>query len=65
MGVAFSITPKPYYRNATRQKYCNKAECKKASKAESQRKWLNKPENSDYFRSHENVERVQQWRYGS
>jgi hypothetical protein len=52
----------PDYRNATRQKYCNKAECKKASKAESQRRWLNKPENSDYFRGPENVQRVQQWR---
>jgi hypothetical protein len=52
----------PDYRNATRQHYCNKAECKKASKTESQRMWRNKPENADYFRGPENVQRMQQWR---
>jgi len=28
----------------------------------SQKKWLKKPENRDYFRSKENVERVREWR---
>jgi hypothetical protein len=52
----------PDYRNYDRQKYCERAECRKASKAASQRKWLDQPENQDYFRGPENVERVQEWR---
>jgi len=52
----------PDCRNVGRQKYCRKPECRKASKAESQRRWLSKPDNVDYFRGPENVERVQQWR---
>lgn len=49
-------------RNIRRQKYCSKPECRKASKALSQRRWLQKPENQNYFRGPENVRRVQQWR---
>ena len=52
----------PDPRNAKRQKYCRKPECRKASKAASQQRWLQKPENQDYFRGPENVKRVQQWR---
>jgi hypothetical protein len=52
----------PDPRNVDRQHYCRKPECKKASKAESQRRWLSKPENQDYFRGPENVKRVQRWR---
>ena len=52
----------PDARNAKRQQYCAKAECRKASKAASQRRWLRQPQNQDYFRSPENVARVQQWR---
>lgn len=52
----------PDHRNRDRQKYCKKSECQKASKAASQKKWLNKAENKDYFRGPENVQRVQQWR---
>lgn len=52
----------PDARNRYRQKYCFKPECRKASKAASQRQWLNKPENQDYFRCPDNVRRVQQWR---
>jgi len=52
----------PNYRNRGRQKYCKNAECQKASKAASQKKWLNKSENKDYFQGPENVQRVQQWR---
>ena len=52
----------PDYRNRGRQKYCSKPECRKASKATSQRHWLNKPENRDYFHGLDNVQRVQEWR---
>ncbi len=52
----------PDHRNRKRQKYCDREPCKKASKAVSQKKWLSKPENKDYFRSPDNVERVQVWR---
>jgi hypothetical protein len=50
------------YRNRNRQKYCSKADCRKASKAASQKKWLNKPENKDHFCGPVNVQRVQEWR---
>jgi hypothetical protein len=52
----------PEPRNAERQKYCHKPQCRKASKAASQRRWLQKPENQDYFSGPENVKRVQLWR---
>ena len=52
----------PDPRNAKRQKYCFLPACMKASKAASQRKWLEKTENRTYFRSPENTMRVQQWR---
>lgn len=53
---------RPDPRNAERQEYCRKPECRKASKVASQRRWLEKPENQDYFRCPENTQRVQQWR---
>ena len=53
---------RPDPRNAKRQKYCSQSDCRKASKASSQKRWLQKPENRDYFRGAENVQRVQQWR---
>ncbi|MBT6338969.1 MAG: hypothetical protein HOJ48_06690 [Desulfobacula sp.] len=52
----------PDHRNWKKQNYCRKTPCKKASKKASQKKWLSKPENEDYFRSSDNVERVQKWR---
>lgn len=52
----------PDYRNRGRQKYCNAPECRKASKAASQRKWLQKPENENYFKGPINTRRVQDWR---
>jgi len=52
----------PDYRNRDRQKYCKTAICRKASKSASQEKWLNKPENNNYFRRTLNVQRIQQWR---
>ena len=49
-------------RNRGRQCYCGKPECRQASKADSQRRWAGKPENENYFRGAENIERVRQWR---
>jgi hypothetical protein len=53
---------RPDPRNAKRQKYCSQPDCRKASKASSQQRWLQKEENRDYFRGPDNVQRVQQWR---
>lgn len=52
----------PDPRNASRQQYCSKLECRKASKAASQKRWLAKPENKDYFRGDEHKNRVYEWR---
>ena len=52
----------PEHRNAYHQSYCSKPPCRCASRAASQRRWLSKPANRDYFRGQENVQRVQQWR---
>ena len=52
----------PERRNRWHQTFCTKPACRKASKAESQRRWLSKPQNLDVFRGPENVERVRQWR---
>jgi hypothetical protein len=57
-GEMFRADP----RNLRHQRYCSKATCRKASKAASQRRWLAKPDNEDYFRGPENVDRVQEWR---
>lgn len=52
----------PDARNRGRQRYCMKAPCRKARKAASQRSWLSKEGNRDYFRGAANVERVRTWR---
>ena len=52
----------PDRRNRHHQRYCQKPCCRKASKAASQRRWLAKAPNRDYFRGAENVARVQRWR---
>ena len=52
----------PDSRNTKKQQYCSLPECRKQSKAASQRKWRAKPENSDYFSGPDNVKRVQEWR---
>ncbi|ACN17485.1 hypothetical protein HRM2_44290 [Desulforapulum autotrophicum HRM2] len=52
----------PDPRNINKQEYCRKPECRKASKAASQKKWLTKLENQGYFSGPDNVERVQKWR---
>ena len=53
---------RPDPRNLRHQRFCSKPTCRRASKAESQRRWLAKPDNRDYFRGPENVERVRVWR---
>jgi hypothetical protein len=53
---------RPDPRNARHQRYCSEPACRQASKAASQRHWLAKPENQDYFRGAEHVARVQRWR---
>ena len=50
------FSPDP--RCAKRHRYCSKAECRKASKAASQQRWLQKPANRDYFKGSPRVERV-------
>ena len=57
-GVFFT----PDHRNWRRQRYCSKPECRKAAKAASQKLWLQKPENRNYFRGPDNVRRIQEWR---
>ena len=52
----------PDYRNVTRQRFCSKPDCRQASKADAQRRWLEKPENLDHFKGSEHVQRVRQWR---
>ena len=53
---------RPDPRNRRHQRYCCKSECRKASKTASQRRWLDKAQNRDYFRGAANVERVRTWR---
>ncbi len=52
----------PDARNAKRQCCCGQPACRKASKAASQQRWLQKPDNKDYFRGPDNCRRVRQWR---
>lgn len=52
----------PDCRNVGRQQYCSQPPCRQASKAASQRRWLQKPANRDYFSGPTHVERVRQWR---
>lgn len=52
----------PDPRTASRQRYCSTPECQQASKLASQRRWLSKNGNGDYFRGPRAVERVQAWR---
>ncbi len=48
----------PDPRSAGRQRYCSQPECRKASKANSQRRWQQQPPNRDYFKGPTHVERV-------
>jgi hypothetical protein len=44
------------------QRYCSEAACRKQSKAESQRRWAQKPDNQNYFSGPQNSQRVKEWR---
>ena len=52
----------PDHRNVGRQRYCSQPPCRQASKAASQRRWLQKPPNRTYFSGPAHVERVREWR---
>jgi|SRR5215468_3981344 len=52
------------HRNLRHQRYCSKPSCRKASKAQSQRRWQQRPENQNYFLGPENSRRVKEWRKG-
>jgi len=52
----------PDYRNQHHHHYCDKPACRQASKVASQRRWLRKPANRDYFRGPDNAKRVADWR---
>ena len=52
----------PEPRNRHHQRYCGRAECRRASKAASQRKWERQPENRDYYGGPEKAEKVRAWR---
>jgi hypothetical protein len=51
----------PDRRNAQRQCFCSQPACRQASKRQSQRQWLARPENQNYFRDDQNAKRVRQW----
>ena len=53
---------RPDHRNLRHQRYCSKPACRKESKAQSQGRWLQRPENENYFRGPDNSRRVKQWR---
>ncbi|HEY0791720.1 MAG TPA: hypothetical protein VGD78_11710 [Chthoniobacterales bacterium] len=53
---------RPDRRNLRHQQYCAKPDCRKRSKAESQRRWLKQPQNQQYFCGPENSQRVKDWR---
>jgi len=57
-GVLYRPDP----RNLRLQRYCSQPACRRASKAASQRRWLAKGANCDYFRGAEHVARVRVWR---
>src|SRR6201984_2197363 len=52
----------PDRRNLHHQRYCSEAACRKQSKAESQRRWAQKPDNQNYFSGPQNSHRVKEWR---
>ena len=53
---------RPDPRNLRHQRHCSKPTCRKQSKAGSQRRWLARAPNRDYFQGPINVARVQAWR---
>ena len=57
-GQKFTVNP----RLGKRHRYCGHAECRRMAKADSQRRWLSKPENDGYFKGAGNALRVRLWR---
>ena len=53
---------RPDPRNLRHQRYCTGDTSRRASKTASQRRWLNKVENRDYFCGPDQLARVQHWR---
>lgn len=53
---------RPDPRNVRHQRYCSASACRRASKAASQRRWLSKAANREYFGGPEQVARVRAWR---
>jgi hypothetical protein len=51
----------PNYRSKGRQRFCAQTDCQKARKRASQKAWLAKPANQNYFRDAENAARVRHW----
>jgi hypothetical protein len=52
----------PEARSQYHQRFCSRTACRKASKALSQRRWHQKPENRNYWQGAEQVARVKAWR---
>jgi hypothetical protein len=52
----------PDPRVVKRQKFYSKPACRQASKAQSQRRWLSKAKNRNYFCGSTHVRRIQPWR---
>jgi hypothetical protein len=57
-GELFHLDP----RNQYHQKYCSEPACRRSSKTASQKRWLAKSHNRDYFRGPAHVARVRAWR---
>ena len=51
----------PDYRSGLRQRFCHQPDCRQASQRQSQRAWLAKSPNQNYFRDAKNAERVRDW----
>lgn len=52
----------PDCRHRKDQRYCSRPGCKRASRAASRERWLEKPEQKDWWHGEWNVDRVRQWR---
>jgi hypothetical protein len=52
----------PDRRNLHHQRYCAEPACRRQSKSESQRRWVQKPDNQNYFSGPQNSQRVKEWR---
>ena len=52
----------PDLKSRYHQKFCSAGECRKTSKARSQKLWKEKPQNRSYWCGPEHVERVRAWR---